>query len=53
MVVCGLRLIMKQKKKNSFPGFSVYQVEYSRNFLFRRGRQLDKVSTIINFTREE
>ncbi len=42
-----------QKKTGFSYKFSVYQVEYSRNFLFRRGRQLDDVyQHIINLTRE-
>ena len=45
---------MKGKKERDFlTGFEVYQVEYSRNFLFKRGRQLDDVyQHIINLTRE-
>jgi hypothetical protein len=42
-----------QKKTGFSYKFSVYQVEYSRNFLFKRGRQLDDVyQNIINLTRE-
>ncbi|MEJ7681060.1 MAG: hypothetical protein WKG06_25050 [Segetibacter sp.] len=42
-----------QKKTGFSYRFSVYQVEYSRNFLFKRGRQLDDVyQHIINLTRE-
>ncbi len=42
-----------QKKTGFSYKFSVYQVEYSRNFLFKRGRQLDDVyQHIINLTRE-
>jgi hypothetical protein len=42
-----------QKKTGFSYRFSVYQVEYSRNFLFKRGRQLDEVyQHIINLTRE-
>ena len=42
-----------QKKTGFSYKFSVYQVEYSRNFLFKRGRQLDSVyQHIINLTRE-
>ena len=42
-----------QKRTGFSYRFSVYQVEYSRNFLFKRGRQLDDVyQHIINLTRE-
>lgn len=42
-----------QKKTGFSYKFSVYQVEYSRNFLFKRGRHLDNVyQHIINLTRE-
>lgn len=42
-----------QKKTGFSYKFSVYQVEYSRNFLFKRGRQLDDVyQQIINLTRQ-
>jgi len=42
-----------QKRTGFCYKFSVYQVEYSRNFLFKRGRQLDNVyQHIINLTRE-
>ena len=42
-----------QKKTGFSYRYSVYQVEYSRNFLFNRGRQLDDVyQHIINLTRE-
>ncbi len=42
-----------QKRTGFSYRFSVYQVEYSRNFLFKRGRQLDNVyQHIINLTRE-
>lgn len=42
-----------QKRTGFSYKFSVYQVEYSRNFLFKRGRQLDNVyQHIINLTRE-
>jgi hypothetical protein len=42
-----------QKKTGFSYKFSVYQVEYSRNFLFKRGRLLDEVyQHIINLTRE-
>ena len=42
-----------QKRTGFCYRFSVYQVEYSRNFLFKRGRQLDNVyQHIINLTRE-
>ncbi|HUZ57852.1 MAG TPA: hypothetical protein VMU83_03630, partial [Hanamia sp.] len=42
-----------QKKTGFSYRYSVYQVEYSRNFLFKRGRQLDDVyQHIINLTRE-
>lgn len=42
-----------QKRTGFSYKFSVYQVEYSRNFLFERGRQLDDVyQHIINLTRE-
>jgi hypothetical protein len=42
-----------QKKTGFSYRFSVYQVEYSRNFLFKRGRQLDEVyQHIINLTRQ-
>ena len=42
-----------QKKAGFSYRFSVYQVEYSRNFLFKRGRHLDDVyQHIINLTRE-
>ena len=41
-----------QKKTGFSYQYSVYQVEYSRNFLFNRGRQLDDVyQHIINLTR--
>ena len=43
----------EQKKTGFSYKFSVYQVEYSRNFLFKRGRQLDDVyQHIINLTRQ-
>ncbi|MBU2505505.1 MAG: hypothetical protein KJ799_02115 [Bacteroidetes bacterium] len=44
----------KQQKETGFEyKFSVYQIEYSRNLLFNRGRQLDDVyQNIINLTRE-
>jgi hypothetical protein len=44
----------RQQKETGFQyKFSVYQVEYSRNLLFRRGRQLDDVyQNIINLTRD-
>ncbi len=42
-----------QKRTGFSYRFSVYQVEYSRNFLFKRGRQLDDVyQHIINLTRQ-
>lgn len=42
-----------QKKTGFSYRFSVYQVEYSRNFLFKRGRQLEDVyQHIINLTRQ-
>jgi hypothetical protein len=42
-----------QKKTGFSYKFSVYQVEYSRNFLFKRGRLLDDVyQHIINLTRQ-
>jgi hypothetical protein len=42
-----------QKRTGFSYKFSVYQVEYSRNFLFKRGRQLDDVyQHIINLTRQ-
>jgi hypothetical protein len=43
----------KAQKKTGFTyRYSVYQVEYSRNFLFQRGRQLDEAyQHIINLTR--
>jgi len=43
-----------QKKTGFKYQYSVYQVEYSRNFLFQRGRQLDEAyQHIINLTREK
>ena len=42
-----------QEKTGFSYRYSVYQVEYSRNFLFNRGRQLDDVyQHLINLTRE-
>jgi hypothetical protein len=43
----------EQNKTGFSYKFSVYQVEYSRNFLFKRGRQLDDAyQHIINLTRQ-
>jgi hypothetical protein len=42
-----------QKRTEFSYRFSVYQAEYSRNFLFKRGRQLENVyQQIINLTRQ-
>lgn len=50
MVCAGLR---RAKKTGFSYQYSVHQVEYSRNYLFKRGRQLDDVyQHILNLTRE-